>query len=187
MLTATTTKKMTLEEFEEYVATHDGRCELIDGEVQLMSPTNYRHGILVHRFSRAVGNFVADHDLGVVLAGEPGFITNPDPQKPSVRAPDVAFIRKERAPGRETRGFAPVAPDLCVEVLSPSDGASEVLRKVAMWLEFGARLVWVADDESRTVTAYGPGGRARVYRDTDTLDGGEVLPGFALPLRELFA
>jgi len=105
----------------------------------------------------------------------------------TVRAPDVAFVRTDRVPPPdERRKFAELAPDLVAEVTSPSDRVGEVNSKVAQWLDAGVRLVWVVDPESRIVVAHQPGGVAHLLRGDDVLDGGDVLPGFSLPLRDLF-
>ncbi len=102
-------------------------------------------------------------------------------------APDAAFIRAERIPATPVRGFFPEAPDLAVEVLSPGDRASEVLAKVQDWLAAGCRAVWVIDPETATVTVYRGLGQIAVLGSAATLSGHDVLPGFSLPVREVFA
>ncbi|SNS29837.1 Putative restriction endonuclease [Geodermatophilus pulveris] len=96
----------------------------------------------------------------------------------------LAFVRADRVPDADTSGFPALAPDLVVEVVSPSDRATQVTAEALEWLHAGVRLVWVVDPETRTVTAYRPDG-VRVLRGEDTLDGGDVLPGSGLPLAEL--
>lgn len=184
MLTAT--RKMTVDEFQDYAATQ-GRCELIDGEVRPLSPTGFRHGIIVSRLDRAIGRYAEEHDLGDVVSGEPGFILDDRPGHAKVRAPDVAFVSKERVAAARTVKFCPVHPDLCAEVLSPDDRVGEVSEKVRQWLEFGVRLVWVVDPQARTVTAHEAGGEVRIYREHERLPGGHVVPGFELSLQDLFA
>ena len=103
-----------------------------------------------------------------------------------MRAPDVAFVAWERIPVART-GFAELAPDLAVEVLSPNDRAGEILAKVADWLNAGTLLVWVIDPERRIATVYRADGSALIVDDTSALSGDEVLPGFVLPLAGLFA
>jgi Uma2 family endonuclease len=107
---------------------------------------------------------------------------NPD----TVRAPDAAFVRRERVPPTSKPGFFDGAPDLAVEVVSPDDRASEVLAKVQDWLTAGCALVWVADPRSQTLTAYQPGGQAQVYGLADRVPGAPVLPEFTLALAEIF-
>jgi Uma2 family endonuclease len=84
-------------------------------------------------------------------------------------------------------GYYRLAPDLVVEVNSASDRASDVLAKAVMWLDAGVRLVWVADPPTGTVTVYTPDSVARLLRDDQILDGGEVLPDFRVSLADLFA
>ena len=95
-------------------------------------------------------------------------------------------MRTEHAPQARVPGFPALAPDLVAEVVSPSDRAVEVSGKALAWLEAGVRLVWVVDPENRTVTVHRPVS-ASVLRSRDTPSGEDVLPGFALPLEELWA
>ena len=147
----------------------------------MMLPAGGRHGQLAMRLGRELANFVVEQDLGTVVAAETGFLLAHDPD--TVRAPDVAFLRA----GREVAdGFIDGAPDLAVEVLSPGDRPGYVREKVVEWLETGAEAVWVVDPRARTVTVHEQARGLRVLEETDTLDGGGVLPGFTLDLRELF-
>lgn len=105
----------------------------------------------------------------------------------TVRAPDAAFIAQDRLPaGRRHRGYFEGAPDLTVEVVSPEDRPAEVRAKVREWLEAGARLVWVLWPETRTVSVYPAHGDARDLGEADSLDGGDVLPGFSCRVGDLF-
>jgi Uma2 family endonuclease len=102
--------------------------------------------------------------------------------------PDIAFVRAERAPrGEARRHFPRLAPDLVVEVLSPSDRASEVVAKLELYQEAGVSLLWLVDPEKETVTVIAAGRPAAVLKSDDTLDGGDVLPGFTIPVAEIFA
>ena len=114
-----------------------GRCELLRGELVMMSPAGSKHGVIALRIGGLLMDFVEPRGLGVVFGAETGFCiaSNPD----TVRAPDVAFVRRERIGGGLPEGFFPGAPDLAVEVLSPNDRASEVLAKVRDWLAAGRR------------------------------------------------
>jgi Uma2 family endonuclease len=162
------------------------RHELLEGELVPVTPAGFEHGDLAMELAFHVKAFVRERSLGVVLAAETGFVLRRDPD--TVRAPDVAFVRADRVPPRDQRRrFAELAPDLVAEVVSPADRAGEVNGKVAQWLDAGVRLVWVVDPENRAVVAHEPGGVAHLLRDGDELDGGDVLPGFRLPLAELFA
>ena len=104
-----------------------------------------------------------------------------------MRAPDVAFVRRERvlAAGR-VDAFWRGAPDLAVEVISPNDLYTEVDEKVAEYLEHGARLVFVVNPRRRTVAEHRPGEPVRVLTVEDTLDGHDVVPGWSLAVRDLF-
>ncbi|MEM9883161.1 MAG: Uma2 family endonuclease [Planctomycetota bacterium] len=162
-----------------------GRCELIRGELKMMSPAGGSHGIVGMRLVRALNRFLGDQDLGECTLAETGFILDRNPD--TVRAPDIAFIAAERLAEALTPKFIPIPPDLAVEVNSPSDTAGDVADKTRWWLAHGTRAVWVVDPKSQTVATHAPDGRAHVYGRDDTLPGGEVLPGFELPLAELFA
>jgi Uma2 family endonuclease len=151
----------------------------------MMSPAGAQHGAVALKMGSILLSFVKSHALGAVVGAESGFQIARAPD--TVRAPDVAFIQAGRVGGGLPQGFFPGAPDLAVEVLSPSDRASEVIAKVEDWLGAGCRAVWVVDPQTRTVTAYQGGGNAAVLAATDVLDGGDVLPGFRVPVAEIFA
>ena len=161
-----------------------GRCELIRGELRMMIPAGGEHGRITGKLTCAVGNHVMSRQLGTFYAAETGFILSRDPD--TVRAPDVAFIRADRA-APPARGYVPGAPDLAVEVLSPDDRPGYVREKVAEWLEAGAHAVWVVDPRDRTVTVHTAGEAPTVLQGADTLRGGDVLPGFAVEVAEIFA
>jgi Uma2 family endonuclease len=104
-----------------------------------------------------------------------------------VRAPDIAFVHAERLAGVDLRKFIPFAPDLAVEVLSPTDRRSVINRKAAEYVAAGSRLAWVFDPETRTVTVHEPGVAPRLLREQDTLEAGVVIPGFRCEIAVLFA
>ncbi|MCV2488238.1 Uma2 family endonuclease [Geodermatophilus sp. YIM 151500] len=159
------------------------RHELVEGTLRTMTPAGGEHGRIGARLLIRVGVFVEAQQLGEVFTAETGFWLARDPD--TVRAPDVAFVRADRVPDARVPGFVPLAPDLVAEVVSPTDRAVEVAGKALSWLDAGVRLVWVVDPENRTVTVHRPDG-ASVLRAQDVLHGEDVLPGFALPLRELW-
>jgi Uma2 family endonuclease len=161
-----------------------GRCELVRGELIMMSPAGSQHGAIAAEIGAILRDFVKPRRLGVVLGAETGFRISSDPD--TVRAPDAAFIRAERVGGKLPRGFFPGAPDLAVEVLSPDDRAGEVLAKVQDWLGAGCVAVWVVDPRTQTVTVYGDGGKALMLASTDTLTGGDLLPGLSVRVAEIF-
>jgi Uma2 family endonuclease len=162
----------------------DKRTELVRGVLVVREPAGLRHGAVAVRLTQALVNFVDDHGLGIVVAGETGFklFSNPD----TVRAPDVAYVRRDRVPDPEPSGYPALAPDLAVEVLSPNDRPGEVLAKVGDWLSAGCRLVWVVDPVRQTARVYRADGTESHLTDRDVLDGEEVLPGFSCPLASVF-
>jgi Uma2 family endonuclease len=125
-----------------------------------------------------------ERGLGWAYPADAGFILFADRQ--TVRSPDAACVRLERL-AAEAEGFVPIPPDLAVEVLSPSDRMAEALSKVTMYLQAGVHLVWLVDPDSRTVTVFPPDVAPHTLREGDTLDGGEVLPGFSVTVAEIFA
>jgi Uma2 family endonuclease len=162
------------------------RRELVRGELRTMPPTGWEHGTATSVFDRSLGHYVQVHQLGEVATGEPGFrlTTNPD----TVRAPDVAFVRRERLEAAgPVRGYWPGAPDLVVEVISPNDLYTEVDEKVAEWLEHGTSLVFVVNPHRRTVAVHRPGQSMRIFGENDVLDGEDIVPGWTLPVRDLFS
>ena len=178
-----TTQTMTIDEFA--AIDEPGRFDLIQGEVLRMPPAGGAHGAMAFELGRIVGNFVVERQLGQVYAAETGFIIDLDNR--TVLAPDVAFVAADRVPPmEEQRGFVPVLPDLAVEIVSPSDRMVNVNAKVGEYLDAGVRLVWVVEPTRKTVTAYHADRSARLLIVGDTLDAGDVLPGFSLPLTELF-
>lgn len=162
------------------------RYELVKGDVRKMTPAGFDHGAIVANLTAPLQQHVKSHGLGVVCGAETGFKLSSDPD--TVRAPDVAFVRRERIPGSgRPTGFWPGPPDLAVEVLSPSDTIFAIDEKVAAWLAAGAAGVWVVNPSRRTVTIHRADGTARILSEAETLEADDVVPGFSLPLTELFA
>jgi Uma2 family endonuclease len=165
-------------------ATGLGRCELVRGELVMLVPAGPEHGWIAANVTAALVPFVKQGRLGRVFGAETGFQIGSDPD--TVRAPDVAFVAAERLGPTLTQGFFKGAPDLAVEVVSPNDRASAVLAKVQDWLDAGCRLVWVVDPQTRTLTVYRSRQDVTVLRISDTLTAANVLPGFSLPVAEIF-
>ena len=159
------------------------RTELVRGQLVVREPAGYRHGAVAARLLLAIGGFAEAHGLGTVFTAETGFRLRADPD--TVRAPDVAFVRRERLPEPPPRGYAALAPDLVVEVLSPDDRPREVLDKVSDWLESGTTLVWVVDPERRAARVYRIDGSVDELGEADLLLGEAVLPGFACEMRRI--
>lgn len=156
------------------------RTELVKGRLVVREPAGFRHGEVAGKLFLALARFVEANNSGLVLAAETGFRLESDPD--TVRAADVTFIRSENVPVPKPRGFAAMAPDLVVEVLSPDDSPGEVLAKVADWLSAGCRLVWVVDPVRRVARVYRADGTEAILAEGDTLDGEDVLSGFSCGL-----
>ena len=159
--------------------------ELIKGVLHQKVSTGLEHGQIVTNWAILLGGFVKPRRLGRVFGSDTGVLLERGPD--TVREPDVAFISAERMPldVRERR-YAQIAPDLVVEVVSPSDRPIPVFDKAQMWLRYGVRLVWITDPETRTIMALPQSGPTRTYTEDDTLDGGDVLPGFTCAVRDIF-
>lgn len=178
------TRPVTIEEFE--LMALEGRWELIDGEPVEMTPSADESSSVGATIIFLLGSFVRPRGLGRLYSADGGFVLFPDRQ--TVRVPDAAFVRAERMPqGQARKSFPRLAPDLVVEVLSPSDRASDVAAKLEMYQEAGVPLIWLVDPEKMTVTVIASGKTTRVLQSGDTLDGGNVLPGFSVPVAEIFA
>ncbi len=161
------------------------RYELVRGELKRMSPTGDEHGEVTMRLASPLYQYVTLKNLGKVYAAETGFKLESDPD--TVRAPDIAFVSMERiqAAGR-IQGYRGGAPDLAVEVLSPGNTKREMAEKVKDYFAAGARLVWIVNPKLKTVTVYRSLTDIRTLTEKDTLDGGEVIPGFQYSITELF-
>jgi Uma2 family endonuclease len=162
------------------------RYELVRGELRRMTPAGSVHGRVAMNIGTALNNHVKAHDLGTVYAAETGFRLAGDPD--TVRAPDVAFVSRERLEAvGEVEGYWPGAPDLAIEVISPGDSHVEVEEKVFDWLEAGAEMVLTVNLRKRSVTVYLSLADITILTGTAVLGGGDVVPGFRLTLREIFA
>lgn len=172
------------------LADHEYHYELVRGDLIMMSPASPVQGRYAARLGSALQSYVEDHNLGEVYTAEPGFILQPETETepdPVVRAPDVAFVRTERIPPADQQaGFWPLAPDLAVEVISPSETAKSIQQKVEDYLAAGTRMIWLVYPDSKIVVEYQPRAQIRQYGIEDSLAGGEVLPGFAYALGRLF-
>ena len=165
----------------------DGRqYELIEGKlIELTPPPGSIHGSVAGNAYWELRSFVGSRMLGKVFAAETGFRISFNPD--TVRAPDAAFVSAERLPdGDLPAGYLPFAPDLLVEVVSPSDRAVDVRDKVRMWLADGARLVWVVYPSTKTVEAYRSKTDVTIVEGDQPLDGAPVLEDFSIPVSRLF-
>jgi Uma2 family endonuclease len=175
---------LTAGEFFQLYSHREGNYELVKGEVIEMPPPGGVHGVVAVNIATALHTFVRQHDLGRVVV-ESGFRLGSQPD--TVRGPDVAFITRERIPAEGLpRAFFEGAPDLAVEIVSPTDNATELEIKVHDYLRNGAQRVWVVYPDSRRVAVHRPDGTARWYSEDAAIEDQEFLPGFSLPLREIF-
>ncbi|MGH7543389.1 MAG: Uma2 family endonuclease [Gemmatimonadota bacterium] len=178
----TETLLLTIEEFERLP--DDGmRMELVRGQVVREPPAGFEHGAIGIDLGAILRQFVKGLELGKVVGADTGFVLFDEP--PTVRAPDVAFVARDRLTF-DPRRFVPFAPDLAVEIVSPLSTVSEIHGKVMDYLDAGTRAVWVVDPGSRSVTVYRARDDVQWLTGDDDLDGRPVLPGFRLRLSELF-
>lgn len=174
---------LTIEEFER-LPDDDTRCELVRGRVVREPPAGFEHGRLANRILYLLTRFVEEHGGGEIVASETGFVLFDDP--PTVRAPDAAFVAAGRVPSPAPAGFGRLAPDLAVEVISPSNTLAELHAKVTDYLDAGTRLVWALDPGTRTITVYRSRKEIRLLAGGDELDGEDVLPGFRVRSSKIF-
>ncbi|AGA27561.1 Uma2 family endonuclease [Singulisphaera acidiphila] len=161
------------------------RHELVRGELKIMSPAGSEHGAIIAEITAFLLPFVKSHKLGTVFGAETGFKIATDPD--TVRAPDVAFVRRERIPQTGLpKAFWPGAPDLAVEVVSPGDTVDEVDEKVADWLGAGTKVVWIVKPKTRTVAVHFAPNAQTILTADEEIDGGELVPGFRCRVGDLF-
>ena len=179
----TATQLVTADEL--YQMGRNAPYERWEGVLKDVSPSSLRPGIVAARVVGAILTYVETHGLGYVSTAEAGYILNHNPH--TVVAPDVAFVRADRYPGGlPERGFAPLPPDLAVEIISPTDERSDIAQKQTLYAKAGVPLVWWVDPKLKTVTVHRLDRTPEVVESPGTLDGGVVLPGFELQLRSIF-
>lgn len=176
---------LTAEQFYDQYAGVDGRFDLVEGVVRETPPVGPDHGDIDAVFSSALGPYARKHGLGRVYINT-GFILNTELH--TVRAPDEAFVSAPRIADNPPpkRGFWPIVPDLVLEIVSPDDTAGDIAEKVRDYLAYGVRLVWVLYPLQKQMIVYYPSGDARILREDSVLEGEDVVPGFRLPLPELW-
>jgi len=175
---------LTIEEFL-LLETPEGKAELVRGELRLTPPPGGRHGIIWANLTALLHQYVSKTGVGHVFA-ESSFELVDLPR--TVRAPDVAFVRKERLPaGWMDAARLEVAPELAAEILSPSETAARLDEKLDDYAAARIPLVWVIDPKRRTVMVIAADAPVRWLRAGDTLDAGRIVPGFSCPVSELFA
>jgi Uma2 family endonuclease len=172
---------LTLEQFDQLPIVEGVRYELDEGELATMTEPMPRHNLTRDRISRILGNFVEQNKLGTVFA-ETGYQLSPE----TVRIPDASFVPAERMRTVDLERRIAGAPAIAVEVVSPTDLAQELARKVDQYLDAGVRVVWVVYPYTREVHVFREGGAASVLGPDDILEAPELLPGFAVPVAQLF-
>ncbi len=175
---------MTAEELLEY-RNEPYRQELIGGRLYEMEPPGAMHGVVAARMGALLSAHVMRHGLGETFSAETGFHIRADPD--TVRAPDASFVTRERIDATGIpAGYWPGAPDLAIEVVSPSDRGPQVEAKALDWIAAGCRAVVVVDPVTRSAVIYRSGAPAGRLGESEVLDLDDVVPGFAPPLAELF-
>jgi Uma2 family endonuclease len=161
------------------------RHELIDGELRRKEPVSQRHGEIEFQLGIPLGSHILAHGLGRIYPSDTPFTILHDPDK--ILIPDLAFVRADRVPPEAERWhIAPHAPDLAVEVISPNDTFDDVIQKVDLYQQAGVPLVWLIHPRRRAVIVFPLGQPSFTLREGDVLDGGDVVPGFRLPVADLF-
>lgn len=177
------TKSETLEHFEQFIQqpeNHAKNWELIHGEIVEKMVSGNLSAIIAMRLMRYLTAFVDDNQLGTTSGPDGGYQIGEERY-----IPDGAYISYERHPKPTDDAYVPYPPHLAVEVISKTDRTRDVTLKIANYLSAGV-VVWVAYPEAQEMHVFVPGQPAQVFTRDDTLTGGEVLPGFELPLTQLF-
>ena len=170
---------------EELLAMGDiGPCELIDGRIVRMNPIGRSHAYVAANLSMALNQFVRQQKLGEVLVGEIGIFIQRKPDR--IRAADVVFVSKERLAQTTASGYLKTAPDLVVEIISPTDRWQTVRDKLEEYFAIGVHRVWIVEPETRAVLVYRSVTEMNRLGEGDVISGEGVLEGFSLPVSELF-
>ena len=162
-----------------------GPYELIEGRIVHMSPTKHQHGKYKINLATILNNFVKQHKLGEVQGGEVGLYVRRNPD--TVRAADVLFISNERLAKANPDSFLDVAPELAAEIVSPDDRWTEIRQKIREYLSAGVSVVLVIDPAEQTATVYRSFANVHELTTADTLTLEDILPGFSVPVAELFS
>ena len=161
------------------------RGELIRGVLHETKPAGLEHGEIVVNLCLLLGTFTRPRRLGRLSGPNVGVLLERNPD--TVREADLLFISAEKLPRNiRVTGYYDLPPDLVVEIASPNASRREVNAKVQMWLSYGVRLVWAVYPITRTVESHPQHGAPTLFTDVDTLDGGDVLPGFTCKFSDIF-
>jgi Uma2 family endonuclease len=184
MPTTNARRYVTSDEFLTHPAAA-GSNELVRGEIRAMTPASGAHGVIAGTIFAALNAFVEARQLGLCFPDNTGFLL--PGLRDTVRSPDVAFVTQRQLPKEGIgSGWLSVSPDLVVEILSPNETASELEEKIRDYHAAGTHLFWIVDPALRIVSIRSASAPERWLREGDTLDGGDILPGFALPVTRLF-
>ncbi len=183
MTTATIPRLITAAEFA-VMPSEDVRRELVNGELMTSPPPDFTHGATQANAGGILSEFARPRRAGAAFIATGFFISrNPD----TVRVSDVAFVSVDKLPGdRLPNKLFPFAPDIAVEVISPSETPADARERALMWLEAGSALVWTLFPDSRSVTAYRSDGEIMTLGEDDVLDAAPVLDGFSVKVSEFF-
>lgn len=171
----------------EDLASIDGveRHEIVRGELVTMPPSNFEHSDIALAIAAALRLHVMSHGLGRVVGENAGFVLQRNPD--TLLAPDAAYVSADRLPPADERErFLALVPDLVVEVVSPNDRARDIEEKVQLYLGAGVRVALVVYPRLRHIRSFSHDGSSRLYRDDDILDLDPVVPGFSLPVADVF-
>ena len=173
--------------FLEYVEQIDDRIvELVEGVIVDMSRPGWEHGEILSLVHASIVVYVRENRLGRVAVGDTGFVLERrEDGKDTVRGLDLAFVSKERASKHLSTGWTTIAPDLAVEIISPSNKASDIAKKIRQLLQAGTLLVWIVYPDLRSITIHTADG-AKTLTENDTLTGGDILPGFEVRVSDIF-
>jgi Uma2 family endonuclease len=173
---------MTADELELLPTDDSMQCELDEGELIRFPFNGEAHGLCGAEIAGIVSDFVISKRLGRAYASGTGFRLRDD----TVRAPDFAFVRQDRVDAIKSKGFAKGAPDLAVEIFSPSDSVRQLMRKVKQYFAAGCHTVWIVYPERREVQVLDAQGTDRLLCIGDTIEAPELLPGFSEPIDHFF-
>lgn len=162
------------------------RYELVNGELQEQPTLSFEGSVIAARIAAQLMSFVTEHNLGLVATSDATFQCFPDDED-KIRRPDVSFTKKGRIPFEQfKRGHCRVAPDIAVEVISPTDIYAMVDSKVEDYLGAGVELVWVINPDTKVINVWPRSGTPKRLHVGDQLTGEHVLPGFSVAVEDLF-